>query len=83
MAFPGKIAVLGGGSWATALAKMLLNNMDRISWYMRRPDRIEEFIKYRHNPVYLSDVRFDTERIDFSSDICHNTITIVFCLLNV
>ena len=83
MAFPGKIAVLGGGSWATALAKMLLNNVDRLSWYMRRPDRIEDFIKYRHNPVYLSDVQFDTERIDFSSDInevCSNADTLVIAL---
>lgn len=65
----GRIAVIGSGSWATALAKLLLNNADRISWYVRRQDRIDEFIKYRHNPVYLSDVTFDTARIDFSNDI--------------
>lgn len=65
----GKIAVIGSGSWATALAKLLLNNNDRINWYVRRPDRIEEFIKYHRNPVYLSDVTFDTARIDFHSDI--------------
>lgn len=65
----GKIAVIGSGSWATALAKLLLLNNDRISWYVRRPERIEEFIKYRRNPVYLSDVTFDTARIDFTSDI--------------
>lgn len=65
----GRIAVLGGGSWATALAKLLLVNEDRILWYMRRPDRIEEFIKYGHNPVYLSDVAFDIARIEFSADI--------------
>lgn len=65
----GKVAVLGGGSWATALAKLLLENCERINWYMRRQDRIDDFIKYGHNPVYLSDARFDTERIDFSADI--------------
>lgn len=65
----GKIAVIGGGSWATALAKLLMNNCDRIVWYMHRQDRIDDFIKYGHNPVYLSDVAFDTERIDFYSDI--------------
>jgi len=64
-----KIAVLGGGSWATALSKLLLGNADRIVWYMRRPDRIEEFLKCGHNPAYLSDVTFDTSRIDFTSDI--------------
>lgn len=76
----GQIAVLGGGSWATALAKLLLNNTDRLVWYMRRPDRIEDFIRYRHNPVYLSDVIFDTPRIDFFSDIneaCSRADTLV------
>lgn len=65
----GKIAVIGAGSWATALAKLLMPNNDRIGWYVRRQERIEEFIKYRRNPVYLSDVTFDTARIDFHSDI--------------
>ncbi|MCH5237378.1 MAG: NAD(P)-binding domain-containing protein [Muribaculaceae bacterium] len=65
----GKIAVIGSGSWATALAKLLLNNNARINWYVRRPDRIADFIKNHRNPVYLSDVTFDTHRIDFHSDI--------------
>lgn len=65
----GNIAVLGGGSWATALAKLLLQNCDNISWYMRRDDRIEEFLRLGHNPAYLTDVNFDTLRIRFSSDI--------------
>ncbi|MDE6295491.1 MAG: glycerol-3-phosphate dehydrogenase [Muribaculaceae bacterium] len=67
----GRVAVIGGGSWATALAKLLLTNCDRIEWYMHRRDRIDDFIKYRHNPVYLSDVTFDTERIDFDDNINH------------
>lgn len=65
----GTIAVLGGGSWATALAKLLLGTQKRIVWYMRRQDRIDDFLKTGHNPVYLSDVRFDTDRIDFTADI--------------
>lgn len=76
----GQIAVIGGGSWATALAKLLMANCDRLIWYIRRPDRIEDFIKYRHNPVYLSDVSFDVPRIDFSSDInevCRRADTLV------
>jgi len=67
--FPGKIAVMGGGSWATALAKLLLANCQEITWYMRRNDRIESFISNRRNPAYLSDVEFDVSRIMFSSDI--------------
>lgn len=67
--FPGKIAVMGGGSWATALASVLLRNCDRIIWYMRRDDRIEQFRATRHNPAYLTGLEFDIDRIDFTSDI--------------
>lgn len=65
----GNIAVMGGGSWATALAKLLLKNCETIHWYMRRDDRIEEFMHMGHNPAYLTDIEFDTSRIFFSSDI--------------
>lgn len=65
----GTIAVLGGGSWATALAKMLLRNCRNIVWYMRRDDRIREFKERGRNPAYLSDVEFDVSRITFTSDI--------------
>ena len=64
-----RVAVIGGGSWATALAKLLLANNERISWYMRRQNRIDEFKQRGYNPVYLSDIRFDVDRIDFHSDI--------------
>lgn len=67
--FPGRIAVMGGGSWATALSKLLLNNCKSITWYMRRDDRIEEFKRLGHNPAYLTDVNFDISRIHFTSDI--------------
>ena len=60
---------MGGGSWATALAKLLLRNCDSILWYMRRDDRIEDFKRIGHNPAYLTDVEFDVKRIEFSSDI--------------
>lgn len=60
---------MGGGTWATAQASLLLRNCESIVWYMRRDDRIEEFRRLGHNPVYLSDVTFDTSRIAFTSDI--------------
>lgn len=60
---------MGGGSWATALAKILLKNCETITWYMRRDDRIEDFKRLGHNPAYLTDVNFDIERINFTSDI--------------
>lgn len=65
-----RIAVMGGGSWATALAKICLANKDRhINWYMRRPEQIESFKETGHNPSYLVSAHFDVERITFSSDI--------------
>ena len=65
----GKVAIIGGGSWATAMAKIVLKHEERINWYMRRDDRIEEFKRLGHNPAYLTGLHFDTDRIDFSSDL--------------
>ncbi len=65
----GKIAIMGGGSWATAIAKIVLAREESINWYMRRDDRIEDFKRLGHNPAYLTSVRFDVKRINFSSDI--------------
>lgn len=65
----GKIAIMGGGSWATAIAKIMLTQEESINWYMRRDDRIEDFKRLGHNPAYLTGVRFDVKRINFSSDI--------------
>ena len=63
------IAIMGGGSWATAIAKIVLENVDHITWYMRRDDSIEDFKRLGHNPSYLTSVHFDTSRITFLSDI--------------
>jgi len=67
--FPGKIAVMGGGSWATALAKIVMHSQDNINWYMRRSDRIEDFKRLKHNPAYVSSIAFDISRINFYDDI--------------
>ena len=65
----GKIAVIGSGSWATAVAKIVLERTEHIHWYMRRPESIEDFKRLGHNPSYLTSVHFDTRRITFSTDI--------------
>ncbi len=67
-----KVAVIGSGSWATALAKMLLENVQEINWFFRKQETIEEFIELGNNPRYLQSVEFDTGRIHFYNDI--NTI---------
>ena len=65
----GKIAIIGGGSWATAIAKIVVGHTHHIGWYMRRDDRIADFRRMGHNPAYLTSVHFDTNKIFFSSDI--------------
>lgn len=65
----GKIAIIGGGSWATAIAKIIVGNTHHIGWYMRRDDRIEDFKRLGHNPAYLTSVHFNMNEIVFSSDL--------------
>lgn len=69
MAERSRVAILGGGSWATAIAKIILHNIPTINWYMRRQDQIDEFIRLSKNPSYLTATKFDTTRINFTSDI--------------
>lgn len=64
-----KIAILGSGSWATAIAKILMNNVESINWYFRDEKNIKSFKKNKHNPNYLCGVLFDTSRINFYTDI--------------
>ena len=66
-----KFAVLGGGSWATALIKMLTENLDTVCWYMRNEQAIAHIRKERHNPNYLSAVELKTSAITLTSDINH------------
>ena len=63
------VAVIGSGSWATALAKMLLFNTGGINWYIRNAATIEYMRHSHHNPKYLSSVNFDVSRISFYNDL--------------
>jgi glycerol-3-phosphate dehydrogenase (NAD(P)+) len=64
-----KVAVIGSGSWATALAKLLIHNLPELNWFIRKEETINLFKKFRHNPNYLRAVEFDMNRINFYSDI--------------
>lgn len=64
-----KFAVFGGGSWATAIVKMLCENQAEIGWFMRNKGAIEHIKKEQHNPNYLSAVEFKPEQLKLSSDI--------------
>ena len=64
-----KVAILGSGSWATALAKIILTNVSEINWYIRKQETIDDFIENRRNPNHLEWAYFDTSKINFSTNI--------------
>ena len=64
-----KIAVLGGGSWATAIVKMLSENLETIGWYMRSVYAIEHIKRNKHNPSYLSSAELHPEQLHLSDKI--------------
>jgi len=64
-----KYAVFGSGSWATAIVKMLCENLDEVGWYMRSAYIKDHIIKEQHNPSYLSSVEFHTNQLKLSNDI--------------
>lgn len=64
-----QIAVIGGGSWATAIVKMLCNNSDQVHWWIRNSASVEHIKKYKHNPNYLTSVEFDTNKLVLNTDL--------------
>lgn len=65
----GDIAIIGSGSWATALAKIVMENEESIWWYVRNQQSIDDFRLKGHNPRYLTSLSFDCNRINFSCNI--------------
>jgi len=64
-----EVSVIGGGSWATAIVKMLCNHADMVHWWMRDADKANYINKYFHNPRYLSAVQFEKDKIRVSNDL--------------
>ena len=64
-----KIAVIGGGSWATALVKILSNNSTELLWWMRNQDAVNYIKETKHNPNYLSSVLINTQIVNVTSDL--------------
>lgn len=78
-----KIAIIGGGSWATAIAKILMENVAEINWYMRNPDTIEQFKELGHNPRYITSAEFDIDKINFFhniDEVVTNSDIIIFAI---
>lgn len=63
------IAVIGGGSWATAIMKILTSQKMPVNWWMHNENSASHILKYRHNPKYLQSVEFDLDRINISTDL--------------
>ena len=64
-----QFGIIGGGSWATALAKILTDNGNSINWWIRNEATIELMKKRRHNPHYLSVAYFDPKQLFLSNNI--------------
>jgi glycerol-3-phosphate dehydrogenase (NAD(P)+) len=62
-----EFGIIGSGSWATALAKILTDNNNKINWWLRSESGIKSFKNRRHNPQYLRSVFFNTQFLNFST----------------
>lgn len=64
-----RIAVIGGGSWATAIVKLLCNTQEKVHWWMRSQESVEHVLHYKHNPKYLQSVEFDLSKLSITNDL--------------
>jgi glycerol-3-phosphate dehydrogenase (NAD(P)+) len=63
------VTVIGSGSWATAIVKLLSTNTSRICWFIQYEDILRHLKKYNHNPRYLSAVAFKPDKLSLTGDI--------------
>jgi len=64
-----KIAVIGSGSWATALVKILQNTQNNIGWWIRNPETANHIKNFGHNPRYLNTVQFNLDKLSILTNI--------------
>lgn len=77
----GKIGIVGGGSWATANAKIIQEKKEPINWFIYEQEVIDHINKFGNNPNYLSDVDFNPDLLNMSTDInevVENSDTVLF-----
>ena len=63
------VGVIGGGSWATAIIKMLSENLSYINWWIKNKDSVRHIKTHKHNPKYLSRTKLDLKKLNITSDI--------------
>ncbi|MDP4637176.1 MAG: NAD(P)H-dependent glycerol-3-phosphate dehydrogenase [Crocinitomicaceae bacterium] len=66
-----RIAVIGGGSWATAIVKLLCNTQEKVNWWMRSESAVAHIKQFKHNPKYLQSVEFNLDKLAVSTDLNH------------
>lgn len=64
-----KVGVLGSGSWASAIVKMLTENIDSVNWWVRNEKAAQHILEYGHNPKYLTSANYDTKKLQVLTDI--------------
>jgi glycerol-3-phosphate dehydrogenase (NAD(P)+) len=64
-----RFGIIGSGSWATALTKILVDRKHAVNWWIRNADTISYMQLHHHNPNYLSAATFDVSLLSMSSDI--------------
>ncbi len=64
-----QVAVLGGGSWATAIVKMLSQNALEVNWWLRSQNDIQHIKVFKHNPRYLSSAQIDLEKVHLFNNV--------------
>jgi glycerol-3-phosphate dehydrogenase (NAD(P)+) len=61
--------VVGSGSWATALVKILTDNGHTVNWWVRNATAVQHILKQGNNPGYLSSVKFDSSKLHLSTEV--------------
>jgi len=64
-----RVAVVGGGTWATAIIKILSTNLEHIHWWVREEEIVEGVTKFGHNPLFLSSVFINPKEVKVTQDI--------------
>ncbi len=64
-----KVGILGSGSWATAIAKMLCTNVDTLHWWVRGQDTADKLMNYGHNPRYIQSISLPKDKLRVTTDM--------------
>lgn len=63
------VGVLGGGSWATALTKILCNNLDKVHWWMRNQEAVDHITNFGRNPNYIQSIQFEKDKVHVTTNM--------------